>query len=155
HRDDQLMAAIQDMRKEYARTNLETARMVNFLQEQNVKLSKELKRAEELKAKELKAKELELKHKDEELNKKQLESKENINLLMGSGRLKGRPPMTDRDREMVEYGRTEAQKALTAISPPAVDQTAIEIAKINADARRAEAEARKADAEAIKLAIEA
>src|SRR6185369_15060312 len=163
HRDDQLMAAINDMKEEYARTNLETARMVSFLQEQNVKLSNELKRAEELKAKELKSKELELKRKDEELKKKQLESKENINLLMGSGRLKGRPPMTDRDREMVEYGKTEAQQALTAISPSAVDQTAIEIAKINAESevrrseaevRRAEAEARKADAEAIKLAIE-
>jgi len=159
HRDDQLMAAIQDMKEEYARTNLETARMVSFLQEQNLKLSNQLKKAEELKAKELKAKELELKRKNEELKKKQSESKENINLLMGGGRLKGRPPMTDRDIEMVEYGKTEAQKLIPAISPPAVDQTAIEIAKINAEAlvRRSEseAEARLAEAEVMRKAIEA
>jgi hypothetical protein len=158
--DDRLERFMTEVRTQMSETNLETARIVNHLKESERKKELEFKLREEKMLKERKKLELEIEKLQIERDRIKSESRDSLSILMDSSRLKGRPPITARDREMVEYGKKSDKElallqAETSARIQALEQSKkidkeLELARIQAQSQ-AQAQAQAHDLELARI----
>src|SRR6185503_606706 len=110
--DDRVLLVVKELQDELTQSRKESNEMMLLLKSNITRLDVQIRKQE----KALAQKDKELAQKDKELKLQSERNKsvqaETISMLMSSSRLKGKPPLTDRDREMVEYGQKSVQDRL-------------------------------------------